>query len=99
MFLIPTLVVELIAVFIFHLLGQIRCSAHTVETARLWLCYLDRDFDNAVGALAEQLVSLDDALQREAMGEQRPEVDLAMRYQLHQPAHALLAAGTERSHD
>ena len=59
----------------------------------------DRHLQHAIALVGEQLVRLLDLVEREAMRDQRAQIDPAGGDHVHQPAHALLAAGTQRGHD
>ena len=49
--------------------------------------------------VAEQLVGLLDPVEREAMRDHRRKIDPARGHDLHQAAHAFLAAGAQRRDD
>src|SRR4029453_17987282 len=56
----------------------------------------NRDLNDAIRALAKELVSLDDPVQRKRVRQQWPQIQPAVTNQLHQPAHPFLAARAER---
>src|SRR5690554_5769242 len=60
---------------------------------------LKGNLQHPVALVGEEVIGVDDLLQRVAVGDHRAEVQAAAVDDLHQPAHALLAAGAERGDD
>src|SRR5580765_6900316 len=56
----------------------------------------NRDLNDAVPALAKELVGLDDPVQRKRVRQQWPQIQATVANQLHQPAHPFFAARAER---
>jgi hypothetical protein len=59
----------------------------------------DRHLEHAVALVREQFVGFLDAVERKSMRDHRPKIDPARGDNVHQAAHALLAAGAERGDD
>ena len=59
----------------------------------------DCDLDDVVPPFAEKFISSGDALQRKRVRQKGSQIQASMSHQLHQPLHALLAAGAERRDD
>src|SRR5918912_1626725 len=60
---------------------------------------LDRDLEHTLPAAAEDFVALLYLVEREGVRQERRQVYAPATDDLHEPAHALLAAGAERRHD
>src|SRR5579859_2321572 len=59
----------------------------------------DRDFQNAVALMGEELVGVDDICELESMSNHRAQVDATGGYDVHQAPHALLSARAKGGHD
>ena len=72
------------------------CSMPHPRIAGLWL---DGDLDHTVAPLAEELIGVDDVVQRKRVRNERNEVKASVPHELHQLAHPLLATRAERRDD
>src|SRR5947208_1286982 len=55
-----------------------------------------RNLEHAITLMAEEVERLLDVVQREPVRHERPQVDLPVRHEGHQPPHAFLPARTQR---